>query len=284
MSNNVKTLLKSLGVTDETIIEALIGDADSQPSREAALKAAQTYARPFIETELNAKFNDERKTYKGKYFKDMLGKANKVFGSPLTNKEIEDIINDPENEGRNYDVALDALKEKVTAKTGAKDSELQKMLDIANGKISDFEAKIPEIESTWQKKYEADISAFKLDGVVSKRLAEYLSGKTAMDAGKAADLLRDKLGKKAFMKLKEDGSLGLFDLKNNDVPLKRNETTLETFEGLVDGLVSEYGIGAKSKGTHSQQTGQTQHQVSDGTGQKINSGLGARMADVTAAN
>ena len=280
MSKKLEQLLESLGVNDaENVVTQLLADDDNIEVIDTVLKASQSYAKPFIESELSGKFNDERKSLKGKYLKEALLKANKAFGTPLTNKEVEDVLNNPENEGKTYDVAIELLKEKASKKSGSSESDLQNMLDIANGKISEYEAKIPELETKYKTEYEQAINKFKLDGIVTDKLLKVLDGKTSIPIQKAADLLMGQLSKKAELRLKEDGNIALWDVVKNE-NLKKTDTTLQTFEGLVGDLVEEFGLAKKSEGTERKPmpTGtQTQTQTTGATG------LAAKFAQVAGA-
>lgn len=281
MSKNIENLLKALGIEDVTDLSAsLLSDEENPETLDAILKSAQQYSKPFIESELSGKFNDERKSLKGKYLKEGLLKANKAFGGALTNKEIEDVLNDPANDGKTYDVAIELLKTKVSNKLGTSENELQKMLDTANGKILEFETQIPQLEAKYKNEATEAINKFKLDGVVTDKLLKVLDGKTSIPATAAAELIRGQLSNKALLRLKEDGNIGLYDLANSDTPLKKNDTTLQTFEGLVDDLVNTYGLAKKSNGSETKQATTTQTQTDNiKTGA---TGLAAKMASVVA--
>lgn len=281
MSKNIENLLKALGIEDVTDLSAsLLSDEENPETLDAILKSAQQYSKPFIESELSGKFNDERKSLKGKYLKEGLLKANKAFGGALSNKEIEDVLNDPANDGKTYDVAIELLKTKVSNKLGTTESELQSMLDKANGKISEYETQIPQLEAKYKNEANEAINKFKLDGVVTDKLLKVLDGKTSIPATAAAELIRGQLSNKALLRLKEDGNIGLYDLANSDTPLKKNDTTLQTFEGLVDDLVNTYGLAKKSNGSETKQATTTQTQTDNiKTGA---TGLAAKMASVVA--
>lgn len=281
MSKNIENLLKALGIEDVTDLSAsLLSDEENPETLDAILKSAQQYSKPFIESELSGKFNDERKSLKGKYLKEGLLKANKAFGGALSNKEIEDVLNDPANDGKTYDVAIELLKTKVSNKLGTTESELQSMLDKANGKISEYETQIPQLEAKYKNEATESINKFKLDGVVTDKLLKVLEGKTSIPATAAAELIRGQLSNKALLRLKEDGNIGLYDLANSDTPLKKNDTTLQTFEGLVDDLVNTYGLAKKSNGSETKQATTTQTQTDNiKTGA---TGLAAKMASVVA--
>lgn len=283
MSKKLENLLKSLGIVNvQETIEQLNSEEDTPNLIPDILKSAQTYARPFVETELKDGFNTERKSLKGKYLKEALTKANKLFGTPLSNKEIEEVLNDPENEGQTFDKGIELLKEKVTTKTGASETELQKMLDTANAKLSDYEKQIPELETKYKTEAEKTIAQFKLDGVVSKKLVEILAGKTSMNASKAAELIRGKISEKAALKLREDGNIALFKLGTEDEPLKKNDTTLYSFDALVDDLVKEYELPEKkSEGTQRKGGADPKDPPPPSRTAPVSGGLANAMANVT---
>lgn len=249
MSKKLVQLLESLGVDDtENVVKSLLAEDDNNDVIDTILTASQSYAKPFLETEFNDKFKVERGQLKGKYLKEALLKANKTFGSPLTNKDIEDVLNDPSNDGKTYDVAIELLKEKASKKVGATETELQSMLDLANEKINGYETQIPELETKYKKEAEDAINKFKLDGVVTTQLLKVLDGKTSIPAAKAAELLMGKLSQKAKLQLKEDGNLELLDIVDGTL-LKKDGTKIQTFEGVVNELLDEYGLVKKSEGT-----------------------------------
>jgi len=280
MSKKLEQLLESLGVTDtENAIKSLLAEDDNNEVIDTILTASQSYAKPFLETEFNEKFKTERGQLKGKYLKEALLKANKTFGSPLTNKEVEDVLNNPENEGRTYDVAIELLKEKASKKGGATENELQAMLDLANNKIGEYEAQIPELETKYKKEAEDAINKFKLDGVVTTQLLKVLDGKTSIPAAKAAELLMGKLSQKAKLQLKADGNIELLDVVDGTL-LKKNGTSIQTFEGVVNELLDEYGLVKKSEGTtRTTTTTNTTPKTQPAIGA---TGLAAKMAQVTA--
>lgn len=283
MSKNLESLLKNLGVENiEEMKTILLSDEDKPEAVTDILKAAQGYARPFVEGELNERFKTERGQLKGKYMKETLNMANKVFGNALTNKEIEDVLNDPENSGKTIDKALELLKEKVSTKTGASESDLQKMLETANAKIDEYEKAIPEITSKAQKEAQEAINKFKLDGILSNKLIQILDGKTAMSATKAAELIRGQLSQRALLQLKEDGNIALFKLGSEGEHLKKNDTTLHTIESLVDDIVNEFELAKKSGGTETKPLpgGGTQPTEPTGGKKPASAGLAAKMEQI----
>lgn len=281
MSKKLTELLKNLGVenVEDTLANLLNDEYDNAELVPQILKNAQTYSKPFLETEFNEKFNNERTTLKGKYLKEALLKVNKTFGTPLTNKEIDEVIANPENTGKTFDVAVDLLKEKVSTKTGTSENELQKMLDSANSKIQDYEAQIPTLETKYKNEYEQAINKFKVDGVVSNKLLKILEGKTTIPVEKAIKIIKNELSEKAILKLKEDGNISLYDLANSDVPLKKNETTLQDFEGLINDIVEDLGMSKQSNGTTQLQTNtQQQNNNTQEVKEHAGKGLAEKMA------
>ena len=282
MSKNLESLLKNLGVENiDEVKTILLSDEEKPEAITEILKSAQAYARPFVEGELNERFKNERGQLKGKYMKETLNLANKVFGNALTNKEIEDVMSDPENSGKTIDKALELLKEKVSTKTGASENDLQKMLDSANAKISEYEKAIPEITSKAQKEAQEAINKFKLDGILSTKLIQILDGKTAMPATKAAELIRGQLSQRALLQLKEDGNIGLYKLGAEGEHLKKNDTTLHTIESLVEDIVSEFELAKKSGGTEVKPLPNGGQQPSAPQGkQPASAGLAAKMEQI----
>lgn len=284
MSKNLDNLLILFGVEAtevETIKQALLSDNDAEEAIQSVLLGAQKYAKPFIDGEYQEQIKKERGTYKGKYLKEALLKANQVFGNALTNKEIEDILNDPSNQGKNIDVALEALKTKVSSKAHTPEAELQRMLDLANNKIQDLETSIPKIKEEAELNAKQAIDKFKIDGVVTSKLLQVLNEKVD-NPTKIAELLKGQLSSKALIKLKEDGNIALYDIANPDTPLKKNETTLHSFEGLVSDMVNDFGLAKKSNGTNRVplDENQTNVQKEIKTGA---SGLEAKLAQLASA-
>jgi hypothetical protein len=243
MSANLKELLKSLNVEDQdAIYAALTSETPNTDAVKIVLKASQTYAKPFIETELSTKFGEERKTLKGKYFKDAAQKVNKIFGNKLTNKELEDVMGDPENEGKTFDAVAEAIKTKVSEKTGTGEAELQKMLDLANGKISEYEQKLIDTETKHKADFENFVQTGKLTTSLKKELVKIMTKVTSMDAEAAAELIMTPLGQKALIKLNDKEGIDLFDLSNPESKLKKSDTEFQTLEGLATDLAKQYKL------------------------------------------
>jgi len=249
MSANLKDLLNKLGVKDEdgAIYEALTSETPNSDAVQSILKASQDYSKPFLEADFSTKLDTERKTWKGKYFQDAARQANKEFGSKLTNKEIEDIIADPANEGQTYQAVISAIKAKTTNTSDSK--QLQDMLDAANGKLSDYEKKFQEQEEKHKADFDNYVKTGKMTAALESKLTSILQSITSMPASKAAQLLKDPLTKKALIKLNDAGELELFDPSNPETKLKKSDTEFQTLEGIVKDLAAEYELPtAESKG------------------------------------
>lgn len=265
MSKKLKAYLTKLGIENiDEVITAINAEDDNEEIIDKLLASSQSYAKPFLKSELGAEFANERKTLKGKYFKEAAQKANKEFGSVLTNKEIDDIISDPENEGSTYDAVIKAVKEKVSDKTGKSDSELQKMLDASNNENATLKTTLAEKDEAHKKELTDTIGKIKLDSVLNKKLAEILPKFTSMNPVKAAELIIDKIGKRAFMKLGEGDTISLHDVSDPEKPLKKSETQLQTFEGLIGDLAKDYELPvAASRGGNQRTTTKTDNKADD---------------------
>lgn len=248
----------------DELAETLISGTElNQEAIDTILKASQGYARPFVESELNAKQAEERKTWKGKYFKELTLKFNKQFGGLLTNSEIDDILADPQNEGKTYDAVIAAIKDKATESMTPKElTEYKKMLDAASVKISDYEEKMQNLESEYEKKFEDRLNQTKLDAALDSELLSVLPKLTSVSPQVAAKLVKTLIGDKAVVKLGSDGKLSLFDPKNPDSPLKKSGTELYKFNDLISDIATEAELPAiKSGGSGGgNQHQQQQHQ------------------------
>lgn len=257
MSKNLKAYLEALKVENiDELVEALLSEDDKPDAVQTALKKSQDYARDFLEGEFNERTNSERKTWKGKYFKEAAQKVNKIFGSKLTNSELEKVMNDPENEGKTFDAVVDSIRAKVSEKTGTSEAELQDMLDKANGKISEYDQKIIDLEAKHKADFDEYVRSGKLTTALKSKLVSILQSHTSMNAEKAAELLKEPLMKRALIKLNDRDELDLFDPAKPDTKLKRSETELETLEGIVKQLATEYELPkAASGGANTPQPG-----------------------------
>lgn len=242
MSANLKELLVKLGIKDEDgkIYESLTSETPNSEAVQIVLKASQDYSKPFLEAEFSGKLDSERKTWKGKYFQDAARQANKEFGSKLSNKEMEDIMADPTNEGQTYQAVINAIKAKTTSTSDT--AELQKMLDIANGQIGEYENKLQEAEKKHKEEFDNYVRTGKMTAALEAKLTSILQGITSMTPAKAAALLKDPLAKKALIKLNDAGELELYDPANPEHKLKKNETEFQKLEDLVKELATEYEL------------------------------------------
>lgn len=249
MSANLKDLLNKLGVKDEdgAIYEALTSETPNSDAVQSILKASQDYSKPFLEADFSTKLDSERKTWKGKYFQDAARQANKEFGSKLTNKEIEDIIADPANEGQTYQAVISAIKAKTTNTSDSK--QLQDMLDAANGKLLEYDKKFQEQEDKHKADFDNYVKTGKLTATLKTKLVEIVKKYTSMDADEAADYVQTKIGQKALIKLNDSEDIDLFDINNPESKLKKSDTEFQTLEGLAADIITASKLPtAESKG------------------------------------
>jgi hypothetical protein len=243
MSKKLINLLQKLGVEDaENVANGMLSDDDNLEVLDTVLKASHSYSKPFLEAEFNGKLNEERKTWKGKYFKDAAQKANKTLGNKLTSSEIDAIMSDPANEGKTFDAVIDAIREKVSQKTGTNESELQSMLDSANGKIGEYEQKLIDQERKHKEDFDNYVKTGKLTTALKTKLVTILKAHTSLNAEKAAELLLDPVMKKALVKLNDKDGLELFDPANPDSRLRKSDTAFMELDDVVKGLADEYDL------------------------------------------
>jgi hypothetical protein len=280
MSKKLKALLENFGVenVDEVLTALMDDETDNQEVLDSILTGAQKYARPFIEAELNTTFGEERKSHKGKYMKEAVLLANKEFGSVLTNSEIEKILSDPANKDKTINAVFKVLKEKAVNKGGADTSEFESMLNLANEKIAELEAERDSIETKFKTKYESDINAYKIDGVLSKELVRVLDGKTSISASKAASILKEFIGKKALLKLQGDDKIALYNKDNENEPLKKSQTQVYDFDSYILDNANELELIQKSNGG---ERFNDKGSKPDGNEPKQLTGLAAKMAAIT---
>ena len=233
-------LLQKIGVENaEEIAQKLASNEDAADVIDLVLAASQTYAKPFLESEFNQKTSEERKTWKGKYFKELTLKFNKQFGGLLTNSEIDDILADPQNEGKTFDAVLAELHKKATESMTPKElTEYKKMIDAQSQKINDYEEKMKSLESEYEKKFEDKLNQTKLDSAIDTELLSIIPKITSISPAAAAKIVRTMLNDKAAVKL-VDGKISLFDPKNPDAPLKKSGTELYKFQDLVSEIAKE---------------------------------------------
>lgn len=241
MSKNLKSLLAALNIDNaDEVINSLTGEDETPEIVQSLLKKAQEYARPFVEAELNENFNGERKTLKGKYFKDAIQKVNRKFGSKLTNSDIDRIMSLPENEGKTFDAVMDEIYAKNS--DSGSEAELKKMLDSANGKLSDYEQKMVDMEAKHKADFENYVKTGKLTATLKGKLVKILQSVTSMNAEKAAELLQEPLMKRALVKLNDSDDIDLFDPSKPESRLKRSDTEFETLDSVVKNLADEYEL------------------------------------------
>jgi len=278
MSKKLKALLENFGVENiDEVYNALMDDeTDNQEVLDSVLSGAQKYARPFIESELSANFSEERKSHKGKYMKEAVLLANKEFGSVLTNSEIEKVMSDPANKDKTINAVFKALKDKAMSKEGSEPNEIKNMLDLANEKIQALELERDSIEGKYKSQYEADLSQYKLDGVLGSELVRALEGKTSISATKAAKIIEKELKDRAILRLGQDGKINLFDKANENSPLKKSDTQVYGFDSLVEDIANDFELIQKSNGGERFEGGGHKQEP-----KKELTGLAAKMAAIT---
>ena len=278
MSKKLKALLENFGVENiDEVYNALMDDeTDNQEVLDSVLSGAQKYARPFIESELSTSFNEERKSHKGKYMKEAVLLANKEFGSVLTNSEIEKVMSDPANKDKTINAVFKALKDKAMSKDGSEPNEIKNMLDLANEKIQALELERDSIEGKYKSQYEADLSQYKLDGVLGSELVRALEGKTSISSAKAAKIIEKEIKDRAILRLGQDGKINLFDKANENSPLKKSDTQVYGFDSLVEDIANDFELIQKSNGGERfEGSGHKQEPKKEYTG------LAAKMAAIT---
>lgn len=240
--SNLKALLEKLGFKSvDDLIKRMNDDTDATVVDEV-LEQSQVYAKPFYETEWNQKIKDERHSSKGKGMKEALNIANEIFGNPLTNKEIEEVMDKPENKGKTVNAVLELLKEKVHKKTGTTETELQKMLDAASGEKATLQKELADMAEKYKNDLADGISKVRLDSLLTKKLLTLLPKFTSMNPAKAAELIKNKIFEKALLKVKDDDNISLYDLSEPETLLKKNKTELQSFDGLIESIVKEYEL------------------------------------------
>lgn len=287
MSKKLKKLLEKLNVENpDEVIAVINADDDKDEIIDTLLSKAQSYAKPFLKSEFAAEFATERSAMKGKYFKESAQKANKAFGSPLTNKELEDIMADPDNisEKKTLDAVLDAIRDKSTALGGKTDTEMKKMLEAANNENATLKTTIAQKEEQFTKEIAEAVGKVKLDSVLHKKLTEILPKYTSMNPVKAAELLIERIGKKAVLKLADDNNITLYDPTDPEKQLKKSETEFATLEGFVSDMAKEYElpVNASPEGGRKKQAGDDKKDDT-GNAPKIAANAEGLMAALTGA-
>jgi hypothetical protein len=250
MSKKIKQLLHTLGVenVDETF-DALMVEDDNNEVIETVLGSAQTYARPFLESEFNTKEAEARKGYKGKYMREAFNIANKEFGNVLTSKEIDDVLLNPANKDKSTSALFALLKTKAVNKDTTPAAEIEQMLNNANQRIQDLETEKNSLEENYKTKLTSEINKYKLDGKLSAELIRILDGKTTIPAAKAAEFVKSQLSQRAILKLRDDQNIDLFEIENEEAPLKKSPTQLYKLDEIVMDITNEYGLVQKSHGS-----------------------------------
>lgn len=250
MSKKIKQLLQTLGVenVDETF-DALMAEDDNNEVIETVLSGAQTYARPFLESEFNTKEAEARKGYKGKYMREAFNIANKEFGNALTSKEIDDVLLNPANKDKSTSALFALLKTKAVNKGDSSAAEIEQMLNNANQRIQDLETEKNSLEENYKTKLTAEINKYKLDGKLSAELIRILDGKTTIPAAKAAEFVKSQLSQRAILKLRDDQNIDLFEIENEEAPLKKSPTQLYKLDEIVMDITNEFGLVQKSHGS-----------------------------------
>ena len=279
MSKKLKALLENLKVenVEETYNALMDDETDNEEILDSILKGAQSYARPFIESELSTSFNEERKSHKGKYMKEAVLLANKEFGSVLTNSEIEKVMSDPANKDKTINAVFKALKDKAMSKEGSEPNEIRNMLELANQKISELEQERDGLSTKYETDYNNKLKSYKLDSLLLPAIAKHLEGKTVNKEEKAAALLAPILKEMAELEASENNSINVFSKQDGKSPLKMTDTKAHTFGTLVDYLAEDNDLIQKSNGGAKFVNGQKVEPEP----KKEYTGLAAKMAAIT---
>lgn len=247
---NLKKVLQSIGIepSDELIEKLTKADAEDAETVQEILSKAQAYAKPFLESEFNEKLSEERKAMKGKYFKELVQKVNKKFGSVLTSGDIDKILSNPENEGRTYDAVIDAIYEKSSGQGDI--AELKRMLDAANTEKNTLKEQLDAKDTEYEQKLKQQIGQIETDRALDSELGKLVGNITSLNPQTALKLIRSELSGRAIVRLGADGKLNLYDPKNPEAQLKKSGTELYKIEDLVSDIAKENDLPAKkSAGT-----------------------------------
>lgn len=235
-------ILAKEGVTDENIDEII----------KLAQLSAQEYSKPFVKEKLEEAFDDERKSLKKRYFQDSARKANKAFGSVLTNKEVDELM--ANNSEKPLEVVYEAIKEKALKDYGDGE-EYKAMLTKANEGISERDSLIEQQKQTIEElknQNAKDIEDFKnqyyTDDALKQSLIKSFKSQTDKDANiLAEDFIAIHKGK-SFIPTLSDGKLKLMDVNDPSKILKKSDTEPQTLDGMVSEFVDKRGLKPKSKG------------------------------------
>ena len=256
---NLKKVLQSIGIepSDELIEKLTKAEAEDPDTVQDILSKAQAYAKPFLESEFNEKLSEERKAMKGKYFKELVQKVNKKFGSVLTSGDMDKILSNPENEGRTYDAVIDAIYEKASGQGDV--AELKRMLDAANTEKNTLKEQLDAKDTEYETKLKQQISQIETDRALDSELTRLVGNITSLNPQTALKLLRSELSGRAVVRIGTDGKLNLYDPKNPETQLKKSGTELYKFEDLVQDIARENELPSKkSAGTERVNTPQQQ--------------------------
>lgn len=260
----LKKYLQNLGIeaTDELMAKLTAADAEDDDTVQDLLSKSQNYARPFLESEFSEKMSEERKSMKGKYFKESAQKFNKQFGNLLTSGEIDKILSNPENQGQTFDAVIAAIHAKAIEQLSPKESaELRQMLDAANAEKNTLKEQLEAKDSEYEQRLNARISEIETDRTLDSELSRAVASITSLNPTAAAKLIRAELKARAVIKAGADGKLSLYDIKNPETPLKKSGTELYTFDALVSDIARENELPAKkSAGSEKIPGGQPQHE------------------------
>lgn len=246
----LKKVLQSIGIepSDELIEKLTKAEAEDPDTVQDILSKAQAYAKPFLESEFNEKLSEERKAMKGKYFKELVQKVNKKFGSVLTSGDMDKILSNPENEGRTYDAVIDAIYEKSSGQGDI--AELKRMLDAANTEKNTLKEQLDAKDTEYETKLKQQISQIETDRALDSELTRLVGNITSLNPQTALKLLRSELSGRAVVRIGTDGKLNLYDPKNPETQLKKSGTELYKFEDLVQDIARENELPSKkSAGT-----------------------------------
>jgi hypothetical protein len=282
----LKKYLQNLGIepSDELIAKLTAADAEDDDTVQDLLSKSQTYARPFLESEFSEKMSDERKSMKGKYFKEMVQKFNKQFGNLLTSGEIDKILSNPENQGQTFDAVIASIHAKAIEQLSPKESaELRQMLDAANAEKNTLKEQLEAKDSEYEQRLNARISEIETDRTLDSELSRAVSAITSLNPTAAAKLIRSELKARAVIKAGNDGRLSLYDIKNPETPLKKSGTELYTFDALVADIARENELPAKKSAGNEKVITQSQQEPKQmGAAAKSAASLAEVMAGVTA--
>lgn len=249
MEKGIKKLFNTIGITEETeiksIIEAMSAEDETvlDGTLESILAKIQEYARPFIEPSLREAFNNERGTLKARYNQEFVRALNKEAGSPLTNKEMEDISKNPDNAGKTYDQMTKAIIAKIKQGSDMTAEQFNQMLAEKDNEIEDIKAKLEQAISESDNK----LNAYKKEQAIKTKVLSLLPKYTDKDPEKMLDIYLGHISKSADISTNEKGELVILE-KGTENKLKVNGTKLATLEGLMEDTTNYFDFTPKSRG------------------------------------